>query len=68
MPTAPAADTQFLTRQQVATKLNVHTETVKRWAKAGKLRSYKFSGTLVRHPLSDVELLIGSALIPAAAV
>lgn len=61
------ADESYLTRQQVAKILNVHRETVKRWAKAGKLRSYVFSGTLVRHPLSDVQKIINEALCPIAA-
>jgi excisionase family DNA binding protein len=63
--TTSQPEEQFLTRQQVAKRLNVHTETVKRWARVGKLRSYVFSGTLVRHPLSDVLKLIDSALCPA---
>lgn len=63
-PMAPIGTEQYVTRQQVADLLHVHTETVKRWARAGRLRAFVFSGTVTRYALSDVQRLIEEARSP----
>lgn len=63
-PVAPLGGEQYVTRQQVADLLHVHTETVKRWARAGRLRAFVFSGTVTRYAMSDVQRLIEGAQCP----
>ena len=63
-PLVPLGNEQYVTRQQVAGILNVHTETVKRWARAGRLRAFVFSGTVTRYAMSDVQRLIEDARCP----
>jgi excisionase family DNA binding protein len=44
----------YLTKKEAATYLNVHPETIRRWAKQGKLRAYRF-GTVVRFKKEDLD-------------
>lgn len=60
---SPSTDTasDFLTRQQVAQRLSVHPETVKRMQRAGKLTPFIFGANLVRYSIAEVQALIQSA-------
>jgi excisionase family DNA binding protein len=52
--------TQLLTTRQVAEWLGVHDETVRRWVKAGVLRSVRLGGA-VRFERSEVDRMIEEA-------
>ena len=54
-----AGHDHWLTVDAVATKLCVHHTTVRRWIKAGKLKTKKIGGT-VRIRSSDLDTLIDS--------
>ncbi|MCU0792983.1 MAG: helix-turn-helix domain-containing protein [Opitutaceae bacterium] len=56
----------FLTRQQVAKRLSVHPETVKRMQRAGKLTPFVFGANLVRYSLAEVQALIQAAKVATA--
>lgn len=40
-------DDAVLTPEEIANRLGVHIETVRRWCRAGKLDSYNFGGKYV---------------------
>jgi DNA-binding transcriptional regulator YiaG len=51
----------FFSRLQVAVMLDVSTETIKRWERAGVLKSVRFNSRVVRYRREDVERMIGIA-------
>jgi len=53
-------DEELLTPSEVARKFKVDPKTVTRWAKAGKLTSFKTLGGHRRYKASEVEALISS--------
>jgi predicted site-specific integrase-resolvase len=58
----------LLTRAEAASILKVHTETVKRWQQAGRLRAFVLDKTVVRYAASDVTALLNdSAVLTVAA-
>jgi excisionase family DNA binding protein len=52
---APQNDEPLMSAKQVAKRLKVHPETVRRATRAKKLTSYKLSKTLTRYRWSDVQ-------------
>lgn len=52
----PAAE--VLTRREAADLLKVHTETIKRWQRQGRLRAFVLSPTVVRYRRADLEQLL----------
>ena len=54
---------EFLTVPEVAARLRVSTETVRRWLRAGKLKGVQIGGTRVGYRVrdSDVEKMIAEA-------
>jgi excisionase family DNA binding protein len=44
----------YLTKKEAAAYLNVHPETIRRWAKQGKLAVYR-SGRIVRFKQEDLD-------------
>src|SRR5215210_832941 len=54
---------ELLTVDQVATRLKVHPETVRRWLRSGQLRGVRFGGkrTGWRIRASEVELVLSGA-------
>lgn len=55
--------TDLLTRKDVARLLKVHTETVKRWQRAGRLKACVLSATVVRYSRADVEQMLAGSLV-----
>ncbi|EIP99502.1 hypothetical protein OpiT1DRAFT_04020 [Opitutaceae bacterium TAV1] len=55
---------QFLSRADVAKRLGVHPETIRRWQRQGRLRAYAFSKTAVRYLEEDVQRILREALLP----
>lgn len=51
-------DERLLTPGEVAALFRVDRKTVTRWAKAGKLRSFKTPGGHTRIPEADVQALL----------
>jgi predicted DNA-binding transcriptional regulator AlpA len=51
---------RLLTRKQVAQRLNVHKETIKRWGRCGKLKPIVLSQNVVRYDETEVDSLISS--------
>lgn len=51
----------LLSRLQVAVMLDVSTETIKRWERAGVLKSVRFNSRVLRYRREDVERMIGIA-------
>lgn len=49
---------RLLSRKEVATRLGVCTETVKRWQHNNKLKAIVFNDRVVRYEWSAVELLM----------
>ncbi|WP_127845467.1 helix-turn-helix domain-containing protein [Psychroflexus aestuariivivens] len=50
----PKPQTIWLSRDEVAQKLNISKQTLHNWNKSGKLQAYK-KGGLVRYKLTEVE-------------
>jgi excisionase family DNA binding protein len=50
-------DATLLTTSEVARKLRVDVETVRRWARSGKLRAIRLPSKQMRFLLSDVEAM-----------
>lgn len=48
----------LLTAEDVAKRLNVHTETVRRWTRDGKLPAVRLPNRAVRFRSEDVEALL----------
>ena len=46
--------TAYLTRQDVAEKLAVHPDTIRRWTREGRLKCVRFGARAVRYRLKDV--------------
>ena len=46
-----------LTRKQLADRLGVHVETIKRWERAGKLEPVHFGPRTIRYSIGYVEKL-----------
>jgi excisionase family DNA binding protein len=58
---------KLLTAQEVADRLSVHVETIRRWTRGGKLRALKFGDGIrctVRYQESDIDELIDSSAFP----
>jgi excisionase family DNA binding protein len=58
---------KLLTAQEVADRLSVHVETIRRWTRGGKLKALKFgegNRCTVRYQESDIEELIDSSVFP----
>lgn len=55
----------LLTRKDAAQLLKVHTETVKRWQRTGRLKAYVLSATVVRYSRADVEQLLAGSRVAA---
>lgn len=55
----------LITRREAAHLLRVHTETVKRWQRAGRLRAYVLSATVVRYSRADVLGLLSGCTVGA---
>ena len=51
------ASNPALTRKQLATRLGVHTETIKRWERAGRLTPRHFGPRTIRYTAEYVESL-----------
>jgi excisionase family DNA binding protein len=50
------AGEQWLTVEQVAQRLQVHAETVRRWLRAGRLKGLRLGGTKLGYRISEREL------------
>ena len=50
-----SATPKNLTRQQLALRLGVCLETIKRWEKAGRLQPRRFGPRTIRYPIEYVE-------------
>ena len=50
--------TRLATRKEVASLCGVHTETIKRWGRIGKIHPIKLSARCVRYNLAEVEALL----------
>lgn len=50
-----AHDTTFLTSAEVAKRLRVHVETVRRWARSGLLTPVRTPGGQMRFPSEQVD-------------
>ena len=55
----------LLSRKQVAQLLGVHTETVKRAERMGRLKSIRFNARLVRYEPADVRAFVNAGKIAA---
>jgi excisionase family DNA binding protein len=53
----------YISRREVAEKIGVHTETIKRATKRGELPVEKFNSRLLRYRLSDVNAWIERARV-----
>jgi excisionase family DNA binding protein len=51
-------NTELLTAQEVAKRLSVHPESVRRWTREGKLASVPLPSGRKRYRLEDVEALL----------
>lgn len=49
---------ELISRKAVASRAGVHTETIKRWAKIGKLHPIRLSPRCVRYDPVEVEALL----------
>jgi predicted site-specific integrase-resolvase len=58
---------QMWSRKQVATRCGVHSESVKRWQKAGLLPAYVINCRVVRYAPEDVEKFLEASRIQRAA-
>lgn len=65
MSEAAKSPARLLSRKDVAQMLNVHTETVKRWQRAGRLRACILGPTVVRYDPADVARLIAESVVCA---
>lgn len=52
------ANTELLTAQQVARRLSVHPESVRRWTREGKLASILLPSGRKRYRSEDVEAML----------
>jgi len=55
----------LLTRAEAAHILKVHTETIKRWQRGGRIRAYVLGRTVVRYAANDVSALLNNAVVGA---
>jgi hypothetical protein len=56
-PSRPALE-RYVTRKEVCAALNLHHDSLRRWALQGKLVPVVFGGRWLRYRVSDVEELI----------
>ena len=52
-------NTELLTATQVAERLSVHVESVRRWTREGKLAAVPLPSGRKRYRAEDVEALVG---------
>jgi excisionase family DNA binding protein len=57
---------ELLTRREAATLLKVHTETIKRWQKNGRLPALVLGPTTVRYRRADIERFLSGSHFLAA--
>jgi excisionase family DNA binding protein len=58
---------KLLTAQDVADRLSIHVDTIRRWTREGKLKAFKFGDGIrcsVRYRESDIEEWIDSSAFP----
>lgn len=58
-----AAEKRGLSYQEAANRLGVSPITLRRWRAEGRFKVMKFSETLIRIPLSEVERLEAESLV-----
>lgn len=51
-------NTELLTAQQVADRLRVHVESVRRWTRAGELDAVRLPSGRYRYRVEDVDALV----------
>lgn len=51
---------KLYTASELADKLGVHAETVKKWHREGKLRAVKIGERWLRFPSSEIDRILGN--------